>query len=112
MRAGKHTNLLEMTPRRAREWNEGDDGRVRIRVPRYGTNRPGRWIAARMGRKDMLVRLDRTGSLIWHACDGTRTVGEISAAVAEQMEDGDDDLMDRMSRYFRELEVSRFISWS
>ena len=111
MAKGKHRNLLEMTPRRVREWKEGDDGRVRILVPRYGAHRLGRWAAAQMGSKAISVRLDRTGSLIWNACDGSRNVGEITSAIAGQMEDDSEDLMERVAHYFRELEVSRFISW-
>jgi hypothetical protein len=108
---GKQINLLEMTPRRVREWDAGDDERVRIRVPRYGSHRLGRWLASQVGSKEMLVRLDRTGSLIWNACDGKRTVGEITSEVATQIDDPDDDLMGRMQRYLRELEVSKFIRW-
>jgi len=85
---------------------------VRILVPRYGAHRLGRWLAARMGSRDISVRLDRTGSLIWNACDGSHTVGEITTSIAGQMEGDADDLMERVARYFRELEVSRFISWS
>jgi hypothetical protein len=109
---GKHRNLLEMTPRRVREWREGDDGRVRILVPRYGAHRLGRWVAARMGSKEIAVRLDQTGSRIWNACDGKRTVGEIASSMEGQTEDVTEDLMERIAHYFRELEVSRFISWS
>lgn len=104
-------NFLAMTPLRARDWNVGEDGRVRVLVPRYGSHRLGRWLAARVDRGPIRVRLDQTGSLVWKACDGTRNVAQIAEQVAPDLQAGSDEIHDRMSTYFRELEVSRFIRW-
>ncbi len=103
-------NLLEMTPRRVRPWEEGEDGRVRVLVPRYGDHPPGRWLSRALSREPIRVRLDETGSLVWKACDGRRTVTEIAASLSGPAAEGDD-LHERLARYFRELEVSRFIRW-
>ena len=107
---GKSPNLLEMTPRRVRQWQEGEDGRVRVVVPRYGDHLPGRVLGYFFARAPILVRLDETGSQVWKACDGTRTVSEIAALLAVGAS-GPADMHERLSTYFRELEVSRFIRW-
>ena len=107
----KKLNFLAMTPLRAREWDEGDDGRVRVMVPRYGSHRLGRWLATRVDRGPIKVRLDLTGSLVWKACDGRRNVAQITELLAPELHQESGNLHDRMSTYFRELEVSRFISW-
>jgi len=107
----KKRNLLAMTPRRIREWDEEEDGRVRVLVPRYGTHALGRWLATRMAKAPIKVRLDSTGSLVWKACDGNRNVAQIAELVTRDLGAGSDDLHARMAAYFRELEVSRFISW-
>jgi len=104
-------NFLAMTPQRTREWDEGDDGRVRVLVPRYGSHRLGRWLAGRVDRGHIRVRLDQTGSLVWRACDGRRNVAQIAEMVAPELHQESGHLHDRMSTYFRELEVSRFINW-
>ena len=107
---GKSPNLLEMTPRRVRQWQEGEDGRVRVVVPRYGDHLPGRLLGYFFARAPILVRLDETGSKVWKACDGTRTVSEIAGVLAASAPDKDE-LHERLSTYFRELEVSSFIRW-
>ena len=107
----KKRNFLAMTPLRAREWDEDDDGRVRVLVPRYGSHRLGRWLATRVNKGPIKVRLDQTGSLVWKACDGSRNVAQISEMVGPELQLEKDNLHQRMSTYFRELEVSRFISW-
>ncbi|MFQ5877670.1 MAG: PqqD family protein [Acidobacteriota bacterium] len=104
-------NLLEMIPERAREWRLGEDGRVRVLVPRYGDTALGRWIAARVGRPHISVRLDEIGGEVWRACDGISTVGRIADGLQQRFGDRVAPLHQRLASFLRELERSRFIRW-
>ena len=104
-------NLLEMIPRREREWAAGEDGRIRILVPRFGQNPLGRRLAAWIGRPHIPVRLDIIGSAIWQACDGTSTVDQIARHLETRFGEEVAPALDRLARFLSELERSRFISW-
>jgi hypothetical protein len=105
------TNLLEMIPRRDLEWATGEDGRIRILVPRFGGNALGRRLAAWIGRPHIPVRLDAIGSAIWQACDGASTVDRIARHLEERFGDEVAPAHDRLATFLAELERNRFISW-
>ncbi len=104
-------NLLQMIPRRDREWSVGEDGRVRILAPRFGPRRLGRRVASLIGRPHIPVRLDDVGSVVWQDCDGTSTVGQIARRLEGTFGDAVAPVNDRLARFFAELERSRFITW-
>ncbi len=104
-------NLLEMIPRRNREWLDGDDGRVRILVPRFGRSAAGRRLAALVGRPHIPVRLDEVGSSFWRRCDGRATVGQIARGLEERFGATVAPVHERLARFVAELERSRFIRW-
>lgn len=104
-------NLLEMVPERNREWRLGADGAVRVLEPRFGASRLGRWLAGRLGAAPIEVRLDSLGTAVWEACDGTTTVGEMLARLRQRFGPALEPADERLARFLRELERTRFITW-
>ncbi len=104
-------NLLEMVPRRDQEWIDTEEGLVKILIPRYGRSRLGRWVAGRLSRPNIPVRLDEVGSSVWRACDGIATVQEIASTVEARFGDRIAPVHERLGKFFAALERGRFIRW-
>lgn len=82
-------DLLELHPATARKWERGEDGLVRILVPRF-TGRLGRWIMPRLEKPYLPIRLDETGTFIWEKCDGTLSGREIARQLEERFPEMED----------------------
>jgi len=108
---GETRNLLEMVPHRNEEWRLTESGEVRILVPRYGRSSLGRWLAARLGRSHITVNLDRLGSAVWQACDGSTSVGGIADRLEEAFGEDAAPIHERLETFLQELERGRFIKW-
>ncbi len=52
--------------------------------PRFQRGLLGRWLQPLLRRPYLRVHLDEVGSFIWDCCNGTATVAEIGAALAEK----------------------------
>lgn len=84
VRAGIHTvNVLDVVPVRLADWEEHADAvvliRPRPRAPWYLL--PLEWLRHLLAVRR--IRLDATGSAVWRACDGRRTVADVAPAVRE-----------------------------
>jgi Coenzyme PQQ synthesis protein D (PqqD) len=104
-------NLLEMVPERNREWVAAESGEVRVLEPRYGRSAAGRWLAARVARPNIEIKLDELGSAVWRACDGRTSVGQIADGLREEFGDRIEPATERLARFFRGLERTKFIRW-
>lgn len=100
-----------MVPVRNREWEAAESGEVRVLVPRYGLGRIGGWFNKRATRPHIKVKLDDVGSAVWRTCDGQSTVAEIARRLESDFGEKVSPLHERLSRFFLELERSRFIRW-
>ena len=74
-------NVLDVVPVRVADWEDHGDRvvllRSRPRVRWYLL--PLEWLRHLLAVRR--IRLDATGSAIWRACDGRRTVAEIAATI-------------------------------
>jgi hypothetical protein len=76
-------NLFDFKPVRRCEWQETDDGRIVVLVPRF-RGRLGQWLTPRLKDPCFRVKLDQLGSWVWLQCDGRQTVERIAVRFKEQ----------------------------
>ncbi|MBL6975962.1 MAG: PqqD family protein [Deltaproteobacteria bacterium] len=100
-------DLLELRPATARKWERGEDGLVRILVPRF-TGLLGRWIMPRLKKPYLPIRLDETGSFIWEKCNGALSGREIARDLEKRfptMENADQRLAQFLGMLFAQAHV-------
>ena len=99
----------DVRPRRLLEWRE-EDGRCVLLRPRFGTSRPGRWLAGLAGDPCYRIRLDDVGTHVWKSCDGRTSLAEIArsmrSAFGERIEPADE----RLARFVRRMLKGRMIA--
>ncbi len=96
-------------PRRLLEWRE-EDGRCVLLRPRFGTSRPGRWLAGLAGDPHYRIRLDEVGTLVWKACDGRTSLAEIARAMRAAFGDRAEPAEERLARFVRRMLKGRMIA--
>ena len=77
--------------------------RPKILSPRWA------WLLKLIRKPVFRVKLDARGTAVWQACDGTRTVVEVAAVVAEGFPEESDTSL-RTALFLRELARGGFIS--
>jgi len=101
----------DMVPERLREWETGEGDLVSVLRPRYGTSRFGLWLANRIGKPWVRVRLDDVGSTAWKACDGTATVEKIAGRLREAFGERIEPAGERLGAFLVGLERNGLIRW-
>ena len=105
-------NLLDLTPRRALEWEELDDkdqGRVALLVPKFTHPFWVRHLMPRLRKPMIRVKLDAYGSHLWKACDGESTVEEIGEKMKARFGDDVEPLYERMAAFILRLEREKWL---
>lgn len=111
-RRARAPNLLAVAPRRAVEWEEGEDGLVVLvrRRPRVRSPRSlGRWLSYLMAPPR--IRLDELGSFAWRALDGHSTVGEVAERVRDHFGEEAEPVEHRLGQFVVVLRRERFVSY-
>jgi hypothetical protein len=67
-----------------RPFDQGADGRVSIRVPRFDGRLLRRLLMPLLRRPDFGIRLDDLGSAAWMLCDGARTGEDIATLLVDR----------------------------
>jgi hypothetical protein len=99
-------------PVRRLEWREGDDGRIEVLRPKFGTGRMGRWFSSRLQRPHVAIKLDETGSFVWKLCDGGHAVEEIAAALEAGEFTTTRDVRPRLALFLSRMARQGMIDWS
>ncbi len=102
-------NLLDLRPRRCREWEIDGENLVTILVPKFSSRFLRRWLLPRLKKRNFHVRLDAYGSLVWQHCDGNTTVAEIGKLLQKRFGEQVEPVYERLALFFRQLEKSKFI---
>ena len=104
-------NLLDFTPVRLIEWEQVDDERVVLLVPKFTHSFWVRWLVPLLRRPNFRVKLDERGSLVWLHCDGHTTVGEIGERLHEQFGEEAEPLYERLVVFIRMIKQQDFIKF-
>lgn len=102
-------NLLELIPERRYEWITGEDGNVRVLIPRYGNTAAGVWLARHLQRPYIYFKLDRIGSAVWLACDGKSTVLQIANRLQQEFGEEIEPVYDRLGQFLHSLDRNKLI---
>ncbi len=94
MGAMTEAEMMARVPERAVGSETTGEGRVVLLRPKFLSPRMG-WFQKLLPRPFFRVRLDATGSFIWEALDGKRTVREVCAAVRERFGAGAEPVEER-----------------
>lgn len=103
-------NLLDLTPHRACEWQERDDGRVVLVRPRpraKGLKTPFEWLAYLMAPRR--IRLDEVGSFCWSQVDGRRTPWEIAKALRAEFGEAAEPAEERVGKFLKLLQREELV---
>ncbi len=104
------SNLIELIPKRNRQWEVGDGDKVVILRPKLGDHWLGRRLLSRMKDPHYRIRLDTYGSWVWKKCDGRTTVGEIAESLKERFGDSvEPAVYQRLALFLQQLWGGRFI---
>lgn len=99
--------FLALVPVQALASEPGPDGTVVLIRPKLLSPRWA-WLVRMMKRPTFRVKLDARGTLVWQACDGTRTVAEVAHAVAERFPQ-ETDTTPRTAAFLLELARGGFV---
>ncbi len=103
-------NLLELRPQRNLEWNQNEEHRVVLMVPKFRGRFARKWLMPRLRKPDIRVKLDAFGSYVWTRCDGRTTIEEIGRQMAENFDEPLDPLYDRIGQFIRRLVKDKFLT--
>ncbi len=96
-------NLLELIPRRTREFDVDDEGIVTVKMPRFETGWMLRHLVPRWKSPHVRTRLDDVGSFVWLQCDGETPVGAIAERMQEKFGERIEPVNGRLKVFFQQL---------
>jgi hypothetical protein len=102
-------NLLDLKPARRLEWEEVDDDRVALLVPRFTHPFWVKHLLPRLKSPHIRVKLDPIGSHLWRQCDGERTVEQIGALMQEKFGEKIEPLYERLGRFIARLAHEKWL---
>lgn len=102
-------NLLDLIPKRNRQWEAGDGDKVIILRPKFENRWLGRWLMSRMKNPHYRVRLDTYGTCVWMKCDGQSSIEEIAQSLKKQFGDSIEPVYQRLTLFLNQLWRGRFI---
>ncbi len=103
--------FLNLHPKWNRRWEETEDGRVVILIPKFGSHLLGRWLMSKLRQPYMRLRLDEVGSFVWQRCNGMHSVREIGAEMEKTFGPKVDPVYGRLQVFLRQLERNKSIVW-
>jgi hypothetical protein len=107
MTAFPDETYLALVPVQALTSELGEEGKVVLLRPKILSKRWA-WVLKMMKKPLYRVKLDARGTAVWQACDGTRTVAQVAALVAEQFPEEPDTTL-RTALFIRELVRGQFM---
>lgn len=107
----KGPNLLDLVPRRTKDFKELDDGRVEVLIPRFGGGRTA-WLLGRLSRSGPIrLRLDDVGTAVWRLCDGRRSVHDIGLSLRDQFGDRIEPVYERLAAFIKQMKKAGLVDW-
>jgi len=103
-------NLLELRPGRLVSWENGDDGRAVLLVPKFRNPLLVNWVLPFFSRREFRVKLDRIGTFVWERCDGHTPVERIAGQLTEAFGAEAEPVYERIGAFLSRLEREGFVS--
>ncbi len=97
-------NLLELKPKRNREWVVDEKGQALVTVPRFTNPLLVRWLVPRLSKPNFRVRLDAFGTFVWSRCDGATPVSTIAKEMLAEFGAKAEPVYDRINAFLQRLE--------
>lgn len=105
-------NMLELIPERLIDHEKGEGDVITLLSPRFKSRMMKKLLEGRLKNRFLKVNLDEIGSSVWLLCDGSRNIREIGERMKERFGEKIEPCYDRLSLFFSQLEISRFIRYS
>lgn len=102
-------NLFDLKLERAVEWENGENGRAVLLVPKFRRGLLARYLQPRLKRPYYRIKLDELGTFIWRQCDGTRTVKEVADSLREAHGDQLEQFYERTGLFIQILLKNRYV---
>lgn len=106
----KEYNLLELTPRRLRDYDVDEEGLVTVKYPRFESAVLSKFLVPSWKRPYVRMRLDQFGSFVWLKSDGGRTVGSIAEGMLEEFGEDAEPIHDRLKSFLLQLHRARYLT--
>jgi len=103
-------NLLIFKPRRIVQWEEQEDGRIVLLIPKFKNRLLVKYLLPRMKSKNFKIRLDEFGSLVWRYLDGSHTVMQIGELLHNEFGEKVEPVYDRLGLFVNMLSHRKFIT--
>ena len=105
-------NLMDMVPKRLRDFEKKEDGSISVLYPRFNWGPLRKWLQPYIRQPFFRINLDAIGSKVWERIDGKRTVYSISVKTARDFGEKEDEIWhQRMAIYMQMLRRSNLIRW-
>ena len=108
---GIEKNLLDLYPKRNRDWEKTDENLVVILIPKLGNHFLGRLIKPQLKNPNYRLKSDEIGSFVWEHCNGSDNVEVIGNNLKKKFGDTVEPVYERLSLFFKSLENSNSIIW-
>ncbi len=109
--AGRGANLLDVVPRRTREFRDEENGTVTVLIPRFGDGRVASVLEKILRSAPITLHLDEMGTAVWRLCDGRRSVYEIGGRLEAQFSDRIDPVYERLGAFLHQMRRAGIIDW-
>ncbi len=100
-------NLLDLKPIRNARSETDKEGLVTLLVPKFQNQWIIRWVIPLLAKPYIRLKLDKYGSYVWNACDGSTTVRDIGRKMGENFGEEVDSLYERIGLFIRRLDESQ-----
>jgi len=97
------TDFFTLIPHRSVEWEEAEDKRIVLLVPKFRSGPVARWIQSWLPRPHIRVRLDEFGSFMWKCCDGSTSIESIAERMRQQFGERVEPVHNRLSMFMNKL---------
>jgi hypothetical protein len=102
-------NLLELTPERAKDFEE-KDGLVIILIPKFKTEF-FRKLIPKSKPKDIRINFDKLGTAVWKSIDGKKKVSNIITELSNAYGEKIQPAAERIAKFLKEIYKHKFINF-
>jgi hypothetical protein len=107
----KNTNLLDYIPVQKVQWEQDEEKKVILKVPKTRNRLMISIIKAMKKSIFTKVHLDEFGSFVWIQCDGKASVEQIGEKLKNEFGDSVDPVYERLGAFIKILAYQKYITY-